>query len=69
MTDYAALAEECKCGHPESDHRSIPPYHCQNGMAEMKPLCKCPVFIEEDGARLDAEYEMQKYEDMRSQYD
>lgn len=30
--------------------------------------CKCPAFREEDAERLDAEYEAQKYDDMREQY-
>jgi len=30
--------------------------------------CECPVFIEEDGDRLDAEYAAQKYDDMREAY-
>lgn len=53
----------CECGHIERDHRSIPPYHCQHGMAEMKPLCECPAFVEENKERLDAEYEAQRHEE------
>jgi hypothetical protein len=37
-------------------------------MAEMKPLCECPAFLEENGERLNAEYEAQRYEDMQERY-
>jgi len=54
----------CECGHVESDHRSIPPYYCQSGLLVGNP-CECPVFIEENADRLNAEYEAQKADDNR----